>query len=156
MSSSRVPACPIVHDQFVIERVYDAPLAEVFDAWADPQVKAQWFIGPSGWQAVRRELDFRVGCEEVLHGRFATGETLFRARYHHIEAPARIVYDYDMWLSGKAHSVSLATVELCAQGRGTRLVFTEQVAFLDGTPNADSRRHGTAAHLDRIAGLFTP
>jgi uncharacterized protein YndB with AHSA1/START domain len=144
----------IVHDHFVIERVYAAPLAEVFAAWADPEIKAQWFIGPAGWQAVRRELDFRVGGEEVLHGRFATGETLFRARYHLIEAPARIVYDYDMWLSGQAHSVSLATVELLAQAPGTLLVFSEQVAFLDGTPNADNRRQGTAAHLDRITGLL--
>ena len=78
----------ITHDHFVIEREYGAPRAEVFAAWADPQVKAQWFIGPAGWTAVRRELDFRVGREEVLHGRFASGETLFRARYHHIEADA--------------------------------------------------------------------
>lgn len=144
----------VVHDHFVIERVYAAPVEEVFAAWSDPQMKAQWFIGPSGWQAVRRELDFRVGGEEVLHGRFATGETLFRARYHHIEAPSRIVYDYDMWLSGRAHSVSLATVEMDEHGSGTRLVFTEQVAFLDGTPNADQRRHGTAVHLERITGLL--
>jgi hypothetical protein len=35
-----------------------------------------------------------------------------------------------------------------------RMMFTEQVAFLDGTPNAENRRHGTAAHLDRITGLL--
>ena len=144
----------ITHDHFVIEREYGAPRAEVFAAWADPQVKAQWFIGPAGWTAVRRELDFRVGGEEVLHGRFASGETLFRARYHHIEADARIVYDYDMWLSGKAHSVSLATVELIDHGTKTQLIFSEQVAFLDGTANADARKRGTAAHLDRIAGAL--
>jgi uncharacterized protein YndB with AHSA1/START domain len=144
----------IAHDRFVIERVYAFPCSEVFAAWSDPEVKAQWFIGPSGWKAVRRELDFRVGGEEVLHGRFATGETLFRARYHHIEPDARIVYDYDMWLSGKAHSVSLASVELIDRGAKTQLIFTEQVAFLDGTANADARKHGTAAHLDRIAGVL--
>jgi uncharacterized protein YndB with AHSA1/START domain len=145
----------ITHDHFVIERLYGAPRAEVFAAWSDPQIKAQWFIGPAGWNVVRRELDFRVGGEELLHGKLPTGvETLFRARYHHIEADVRILYDYDMWLSGRPHSVSLATVEFFAQGSQTQLVFTEQVAFLDGTPNADSRKHGTAAHLDRIAGLF--
>jgi dihydrofolate reductase len=38
-------------------------------------------------------------------------------------------------------SVSLATVELAPEGAGTRLVFTEQCAFLDGhdTPNSASR-----------------
>ena len=34
---------------------------------------------------------------------------------------------------------------------GTKLIFTEQVAFLDGTQSADGRERGTADHLDRLA-----
>ena len=59
-----------------------------------------------------------------------------------------------MHLSAKHHSVSLATVELTPSGHGTRLIFTEQVAFLDGTDGNEgtlSRQLGTAAHLDRLA-----
>jgi hypothetical protein len=51
----------------------------------------------------------------------------------------------------------LATVELTPSGRGTRLVFTEQVAFLDGAEGpavTAAREHGTAAHLDRIRGML--
>ncbi len=29
-----------VHDTFVIERTYDAPVALVFEAWVDPTLKA--------------------------------------------------------------------------------------------------------------------
>src|SRR5713101_6140124 len=101
----------ITHGKFVIERTYEASPAEVFAAWADPAVKARWFIGPEGWSEIRRVLDFRSGGEELLHGRFATGETLFRARFHDIVPDERIVYVYDMHVSEKHHSVSLASVE---------------------------------------------
>jgi uncharacterized protein YndB with AHSA1/START domain len=144
----------ITHGKFVIERTYAASPAQVFAAWADPAVKARWFIGPEGWTAIRRELDFRVGGEELLHGRFATGETLFRARFHDIAPDERIAYVYDMYLGEKHHSVSLATVEFRSARDGTKLVFTEQVAFLDGTPSADRRERGTADHLDRLGREF--
>jgi hypothetical protein len=71
-----------------------------------------------------------------------------------------MVYVYDMHLAGGVHhSTSLATVELTPSGRGTRLVFTEQVAFLDGAEGpavTAAREHGTAAHLDRIRPSFPP
>ncbi|MEP6504256.1 MAG: SRPBCC domain-containing protein, partial [Betaproteobacteria bacterium] len=95
------------HGDFSINRVYDASPAQVYAAWSDPAVKAQWFIGPEGWAEVERRVDLRVGGEEILHGRFGNGvETLFTARYHLVEPGQRLVYVYDMHLSGKHHSVS--------------------------------------------------
>jgi uncharacterized protein YndB with AHSA1/START domain len=146
---------PIVHDKFTIERIYAATPGEVFAAWANPKLKSRWFIGPEGWKQTRRELDFRVGGEEVLCGEFATGTTSFMARYYEIEPDARIVYVYDMHLSGKHHSLSLATVEFQPAEGGTRMLFTEAVAFLDGTANAAPRERGTAAHFDRIPGVLS-
>ena len=48
-------------------------------------------------------------------------------------------------------SVSLATIELTAEGAGTRLKITEQGAFLDGYDDAGSRERGTAALMDAMA-----
>lgn len=147
----------LAHGAFTIERTYKSRPATVFAAWADPEIKARWFIGPENWKPVRRELDFRIGGEEVLHGRFDDFETLFVARYHAIDTDARLVYIYDMRLGpklGQHHSVSLATVDFLPAGAGTKLVFSESVVFLDGTTAAEgtaSRERGTAAHLDRIA-----
>ena len=156
--STTLSAPITAHGDFSINRVYDALPAQVWAAWSDPAVKAQWFIGPEGWAEVERRVDLRPGGEEVLHGRFPNGvETLFRARYHLVEPGQRLVYVYDMHLSGKHHSVSVATVEFIGDPEGTRLRFTEQVTFVDGTDGRDgtlSRKRGTAAHLDRIAAFL--
>ena len=46
------------HDTFVIARTYDAPVASVFRAWADPKRKARWFAGSADalWQRIRARL----------------------------------------------------------------------------------------------------
>ena len=148
---------PLHHGSFTIEREYPASPARVFSYWSDPELKARWFIGPAEWTPIARQLDFRVGGEELLHGQLPSRETLYRARFHHIETERRIVFVYDMHVHHTFHSVSLATVELFAQGQGTRMVFNEQVTFLDGTDGTQgtlSRRLGTEAHLDRLAVLL--
>lgn len=149
---------PIAHGDFSIERTYAAPLAKVFAALSDIELKAKWFIGPGEWTCVRREITFEVGGSEILQGRFPDGlETLYVARFHAIEANERIVYVYDMRLNGRHHSLSLATIELAPVDRGTRLVYTEQVAYLDGTAGAEgiaARERGVGWHLDNMGGLF--
>jgi uncharacterized protein YndB with AHSA1/START domain len=148
------------HGEFTLERSYDAPPARVFEAWRDPELRAQWFVGPDHWTALERALDFRVGGTERLHGRFGSGlETTYVARFHVIEDDRRLVYAYDMHVGGAHHSVSLATVELKGERGGTRFRYTEQLVFLDGTDATKgtvARKHGTGAHFDRMAALVAP
>jgi len=127
-------------------------------AWSDPELKAPWFIGPPDWTATERTLEVRVGGEERVGGRFELGrETLFAARCHHVVPTHRLVYVYDIHLHGVHHSVSQATVEFSPDRHGTRLPFTQQVAFLDGTTadaGVPSRRTATERHLDRLGNLI--
>jgi hypothetical protein len=58
----------VAHDTFVIERTYDAPVAEVFRAWADPILKARWFAGSAEALGAGYELDFRIGGRETNRG----------------------------------------------------------------------------------------
>ncbi len=62
-----------------------------------------------------------------------------------------IVYTYDMHLQKARISVSLATVEFRPVGdNGTRLVFTEQGAFLDGHEFPARRAGGMGSLLDAL------
>jgi uncharacterized protein YndB with AHSA1/START domain len=149
---------PIAHGDFSIERTYAASPALVFAAWSDIETKQRWFIGPEGWTPIRRELAMRTGGHEILRGRFPTGcETSYDAHFYEVIPNERIVYAYDMYLGDVHHSLSLATVEFEPAGDGARLVYTEHVAYLDGTGAAEgtaSREHGVGWHLDNLAELL--
>jgi uncharacterized protein YndB with AHSA1/START domain len=71
-----------------------------------------------------------------------------------VVAGQRLLFVYDMHHGGIYLSVSMVTVEIAPSGAGTRLVLTEQVAFLNGEDGTASRKQGTAAHLDRIGRLL--
>ena len=140
------------HGTFSIERVYDAAPARVFRAWADPEAKARWFVGPADWQLVDRRIDFRVGGKEHLSGKRTDFTSIFDGVYHDIVPDERIIYSYDMHLDRRHISVSLATVEFRADRARTRLVFTEQAVFLDGYDDAGGRERGTRIPLDQLGG----
>jgi uncharacterized protein YndB with AHSA1/START domain len=141
----------VVHHTFIIERNYDASPERVFQAFAQLESKAKWFSGPEEWLAQKREFDFRVGGREVLSGgpKGGTPHT-FDARYFDIIANQRIVYAYDMYVGERKLSVSLATIELQAQGKGTRLTMTEQGAYLDGVEDGSQRERGTKELLEKL------
>jgi len=137
----------VKHAEFVVERVYDASPDRVFAAWSDPQAKARWYSDSEG----EFELDFRVGGRERGRGMLPDGrEYAFEALYRDIVPGQRIVYTYDMLLDRILISVSLATAEFKPERDGTRLVFTEQGAFLDGHEMPARREQGMGGLLDSL------
>lgn len=141
------------HTDFVIERVFEASPDVVFRAWADPVAKRQW-SDCHGENTTVFRLDFRpYGTEthrvESPDGRRQDIEKVF---FDIVEAK-RIVFAYDIRVDGRRLSVSQVTVEFLPDPRGTRMVYTEQLAYLDGHEDRAQRLHGTQEGLDRL-GLY--
>ena len=138
----------VEHATFVVERKYEASPERAFAAWADPEAKARWYVVSDA----QLELDFRVGGRERSRGTAPDGSAYsYEALYQDIVPAERIVYTYDMLLHGTRISVSLATVEFTPEGDGdTRLVFTEQGAFLDGHESPARRAEGMGGLLDAL------
>ena len=140
----------VVHDTFVIKRTYPASPARVFAAFGDAAIKSQWFGEPGG-SSTPHELDFRVGGRESLRGQIPTGPSFtYDALYHDIVDGERIIYSYEMTMDGRRISVSVATIELAAEGDGTRFTLTQQGAFLDGLDTNAIREEGTNEMLDGL------
>ena len=141
----------VTHATFCLERSYQASPQRVFHAFADPEAKARWFAGPEEWVAAVAEVDFRVGGRETnVRGSKGGPVSRFDAIYQDIVPNERIMFSYDMHLDDRRISVSLTTIEFKPEGSGTRLVFTEQGAYLDGWDNPADREEGTAGWLDAL------
>ena len=141
----------VTHDRFTIERRYDCTPAQTFSAFAEPELRRQWFANPGNWANAEWELDFRVGGGERSAGGHPDARyNEFNSRFHDIVENERIVFSYDLLHDHRLMSVSLTTIELFPDGDGTRLLFTEQGAFFDDPDAAAARHHGTGELLSRL------
>jgi uncharacterized protein YndB with AHSA1/START domain len=141
----------VAHATLVVERIYDAAPARVFAAWAEPELKALWFSEPSA----DHELDFRIGGREISRDDPPMGRGYtFDARYCDIVVGERIIYTYEMFAGETLTSVSVSTVEFKPEGAGTRVVLTDQTAFLDGHDDPAAREPGWGTLLDALGAYL--
>lgn len=151
--TERSPGRSVAHATFTIERRYAAPPARVFKAFEDPVQKRRWFAeGEEGWTVESFESDFRVGGWERSSFRFQGGPLITNDTvYQDIVPERRIIIAYSMTIGGNPISASLATMQFEPDGKGTRLIFTEQDAFLDGHDDVGQREEGTRELLEALA-----
>ncbi|MBO0731530.1 MAG: SRPBCC family protein [Acidimicrobiaceae bacterium] len=136
----------VVHSTFTLERIYAAPISEVFRAWADPQIKVRWFAGnPADY-----ELDFRPGGLERNSGIHDGKKITWESLYREIVPDERVVYTSLLREEETVATVSLTTVELAPEDNGTRLVLVEAGAYLDGRELPAWREQGTGDWLDAL------
>jgi uncharacterized protein YndB with AHSA1/START domain len=142
----------VTHATTVIERVYTTPPARVFDAWADPAVKTRWFTAALDPGATPMKMDFRVGGTEHSSSGAGGGPVVsYEGLFRDIVPGARIVVANCIDVDSRRISVSQFSAEFRAEGSGTRLVVTEQGAYLDGHDSPESRVTGIRAQLEALA-----
>jgi uncharacterized protein YndB with AHSA1/START domain len=145
----------VAHETFVIERIYNAPIAQTFQAWADPKLKARWFAGSVEALEAGYSLDFRVGGREVNRGGPPGGPVYtFESEFRDIVPEQRIVYTNEMYADATRISVSVATVQFRSDDAKTHLVLTEHGVFLDGHDTVGQREEGTRSLLDSLGVLL--
>lgn len=142
----------LCHATICVERVYDAPPARVFQAFTDKGARMRWFFQTDSW-SLHAHSGGELGVGERESSRFsppgASVQITNDSIYLDIVANERLIFAYAMTLDDAPLSSSLSTVEFKPEGRGTRLIFTEQGVYLDG--NVAGREEGTRELMEALA-----
>ena len=146
----------IVHSAFVIEQSYAAPPARLFAALSDPESKRRWYHHGENHTVGEYRMEFRVGGVEEWEATFNSDSPFpgailaSRGVILDIVPDARIVLAADMSIEQRRFSVSLITFEIAAEGGGSRLFFTHQGAFFEGSDGPERREEGWRKLLARL------
>jgi uncharacterized protein YndB with AHSA1/START domain len=74
-----------------IERSFDAPAEDVFDAWTSPEVMRRWYHAGPDWETPQVEVDLRVGGRvSVVMRKPDGGEVELSGEYVEIDRPHRL------------------------------------------------------------------
>jgi uncharacterized protein YndB with AHSA1/START domain len=125
-----------------LERAFDAPPEEVFDAWTNPVVLRRWWAAQPTWTSPGCEVDLRVGGRYVLRMRDDEGGVhAVTGEFREVSRPHRLVYTW-CWEGADglppAH-MSLVTVEFVSSGDGTTVLLEHT-----GLASEESRARHTA------------
>jgi uncharacterized protein YndB with AHSA1/START domain len=75
-----------------IERTFDSPAEDVFDAWTSPEVLRRWCHPDSDWVTPEADVDLRVGGNwRVVMRRPDGSEVELAGEYTVIDRPRRLV-----------------------------------------------------------------
>jgi uncharacterized protein YndB with AHSA1/START domain len=129
-----------------IQRTLSATMDEIFDAWTDPALMAQWLSPIGEAEAV---VDLRPGGAFRVVMRGGGVEIEHSGEYLTVERPDRLVFTWRSKFTGGAPT--RVTVELAPGESGTTLRLRHELL----TPDAvESHGGGWQLMLDRLAALL--
>ena len=144
-------AFPTLHATFVFERVVPAPIAQVFETFADPAMRAEWGAPSDTAVIIYDAADFRVGGEDRFRcGAKRDPNIHVTAHYLEITPDRRIVTSQTVEMNGQRLAASLTTVELLPEGDTTHLRSTVQVASFVGEDMIRGHEAGNNGSLDSL------
>jgi uncharacterized protein YndB with AHSA1/START domain len=139
------------HSTIVVLRTYDAPVARVFAAIADPDERLRINGGGDRLTVASEQADLSVGGRDV--SRFGRGDTLrFRREsiYHDIVPERRIVSTEIVSAGDVRLWVAATTLEFTPIGERTQLKVTAQIVRLDDADAIDGSAPRYEALLDNL------
>jgi uncharacterized protein YndB with AHSA1/START domain len=131
-----------------IERTFDAPAEEVFDAWTSPEVLRRWFRPGRDWEAPSvAEVDLRVGGTiRVVMRRLDGTEEGAGGVYTVIERPHRLAFTwtFDEYPSNQ----QMIELEFTEQDGATKVLFVN--SRISHEERRDQQYSGWQACLDNM------
>lgn len=108
---------------------FEAPPADVFDAWTNPAVLRRWWAAEPTWSTPLAEVDAREGGRYRLSMRTDTGEVhTVHGEFSEVRPPERLVYTWS-WDDGPDAAMSgseatVVVVDFVPDGTGTLVRLT--------------------------------
>ncbi len=140
--------------EIVMERVFDAPRARVFQAYTDPKLIPLWW-GPRRYTATVDKMDVRPGGVWRYVSRGADGtEYAFNGVYREIKRPERVISTFEF--EGMSGHIVVDTATFEERGGKTKVTVTsrfESVEDRDGMLKS-GMEDGAAESWDRLAELL--
>ncbi|MCU0910537.1 MAG: SRPBCC domain-containing protein [Rhodobacteraceae bacterium] len=145
---------PARFDTLRFTRDISSPPATVWQAWTDPGMRAAWSTNAPGISVSYLESDTRVGGREIALCR-SPGDPEMRVetRWLALAAPSRSVSSEAVEAGGAPLSAALVTAEIAADGAGSHLAVTVQIAALAGRDMAADYSAGFGAGLDSLTDM---
>jgi uncharacterized protein YndB with AHSA1/START domain len=112
--------------QLRVERTFNAPREDVFEAWTSPEVMRRWWAAEHDWGTTRAEVDLREGGRIVVSMAEAGGEPVhtFSGEYLEVRPPERLSFTVEWQGRDGDGTVSTVTVEFSEAADGTTVVLT--------------------------------
>ena len=134
-----------------IERTYDAPAEDVFDAWTSEEVISRWFRPQEGWQEAEAEVDLRVGGTVRVVMRTPDGEPIRAGgEYTLIERPHRLAFTWTF--EDDPSNEQMIELEFTERDGATTVLFLN--SNISGRERRDSQYDGWSTCLDEMGRVL--
>lgn len=144
----------IVHDTIILERAINAPVAAVWNAYADPIARAQWSV-PVGEAMVFDQTDFREGGQD--HYRCGPPESLgfhVVVQYNKVTPHSLIVYTETVTTGAELLATGLVTWAFEPSGNTAHVMITNQLVSYVGPGMVEGNRSGHNKALEQLQGFL--
>jgi uncharacterized protein YndB with AHSA1/START domain len=136
-----------------LERSYEAPAEEVFDAWTNPEVLRRWWFVERSQRTPVADVDLRVGggYRLTMEDEESGARHTVVGEYHEIRRPELLVYSWRWELDGggTGHE-STVTVRFIRDGERTTVVLIH--SGLEDEGSRDRHGAGWTACLGHLQG----
>ncbi len=134
-----------------IERTFDAPAEDVFDAWTSEEVIARWFKPAQGWLQASAEVDLRVGGSIRVVMRTPDGEPVRAGgEYTLIERPHRLAFTWTF--EDDPSNRQMIELEFTERDRVTTVLFLN--SDISEAERRDSQYEGWSTCFDEMGRVL--